>query len=68
MGKVISKATRPIRNFNIENRVQKVIQTEKPRPAPRHPTTVAAYESHAKGTTFLLTVGTSKVRPVMNYI
>ncbi|PVD28718.1 hypothetical protein C0Q70_11312 [Pomacea canaliculata] len=48
MGKVISKATRPIRNFNIENRVQKVIQTEKPRPAPRHPTTVAAYESHAK--------------------
>ncbi|KAM7308162.1 NADH dehydrogenase [ubiquinone] 1 alpha subcomplex assembly factor 4 [Ixodes scapularis] len=28
---------RPIRNFNIENRVQKVVGAEKPKSAPRHP-------------------------------
>lgn len=29
--------TRPIKNFNIDNRVQKVVGAEKPKPAPRHP-------------------------------
>ncbi|CAN7942536.1 unnamed protein product, partial [Ixodes hexagonus] len=28
---------RPFRNFNIDNRVQKVVGAEKPKPAPRHP-------------------------------
>uniref|UniRef100_G3MRX3 NADH dehydrogenase [ubiquinone] 1 alpha subcomplex assembly factor 4 n=1 Tax=Amblyomma maculatum TaxID=34609 RepID=G3MRX3_AMBMU len=30
-------ASKPVRDFNIENRVRKVISAEKPKPAPRHP-------------------------------
>lgn len=49
MGKVASKAVRPVKNFNIENRAQKVLESEKPRPAPRHPSTAAVFENIAQG-------------------
>lgn len=48
MGKIASKLMRPIKNFNVENRAQRVLQSEKPRPAPRHPSTIAALEREAK--------------------
>ncbi|XP_067134648.1 protein NDUFAF4 homolog [Centruroides vittatus] len=37
MGRVFSSLIkRPLRNFNVDNRALKVIESEKPRPAPRH--------------------------------
>ncbi|CAL7934022.1 unnamed protein product [Xylocopa violacea] len=36
MGKIYSILTRPIRNFNIENRARRVISRKKPIPAPVH--------------------------------
>lgn len=36
--------SKPVRDFNIENRVEKVISAQKPRPAPRHPSD-AKYEA-----------------------
>lgn len=41
LGALVSK---PVRDFNIENRVQKVISASKPSPAPRHPSD-AKYEA-----------------------
>lgn len=37
MGALVSKALRPIKSFNIENRAHRVISKEKPTPAPRYP-------------------------------
>ncbi|KAK7491521.1 hypothetical protein BaRGS_00017160 [Batillaria attramentaria] len=48
MGKVFSKAVRPVKNFNVENRAQRVLKSEKPRPAPRHPSTAAAFDNLAQ--------------------
>ncbi|KAL8591798.1 hypothetical protein ACOMHN_047058 [Nucella lapillus] len=49
MGKVASKIYRPLRNFNVENRARRVLDSEKPRPAPRHPSTAAAFDNFAQG-------------------
>lgn len=37
MGALVTKALRPIKSFNIENRAHRVISKEKPTPAPRYP-------------------------------
>lgn len=37
MGALVTKALRPIKAFNIENRAHRVIAKEKPTPAPRYP-------------------------------
>ncbi|XP_013191723.2 protein NDUFAF4 homolog [Amyelois transitella] len=37
MGALVSKALRPIKSFNIENRAHRVISKEKPVPAPLYP-------------------------------
>ncbi|XP_075985619.1 NADH dehydrogenase [ubiquinone] 1 alpha subcomplex assembly factor 4 [Anticarsia gemmatalis] len=37
MGALATKALRPIKSFNIENRAHRVISKEKPTPAPRYP-------------------------------
>ncbi|XP_003487273.1 protein NDUFAF4 homolog [Bombus impatiens] len=37
MGKVYSYITRPIRSFNIENRTVRILDKEKPVPAPEYP-------------------------------
>ncbi|XP_026499384.2 protein NDUFAF4 homolog [Vanessa tameamea] len=39
MGALVSKALRPIKSFNIENRAHQVISKEKPEVAPRYPST-----------------------------
>lgn len=36
MGKVFSNIKSPLKNFNLDNRVQKIISQPKPTPAPRH--------------------------------
>lgn len=36
MGALVTRALRPIRSFNIENRAHRVISKEKPTPAPRY--------------------------------
>ncbi|XP_076466422.1 NADH dehydrogenase [ubiquinone] 1 alpha subcomplex assembly factor 4-like [Babylonia areolata] len=48
MGRVASKAARPVKNFNVENRARKLLDSDKPRPAPRHPSTAAALDSFAE--------------------
>uniref|UniRef100_T1IZL8 NADH dehydrogenase [ubiquinone] 1 alpha subcomplex assembly factor 4 n=1 Tax=Strigamia maritima TaxID=126957 RepID=T1IZL8_STRMM len=40
MGKVLSVVSRPFRNYNVGNRAAKRIAQEKPKPAPRHPSTI----------------------------
>lgn len=40
MGALATKALRPIKSFNIENRAHRVISKEKPIPAPRYPTNI----------------------------
>ncbi|XP_050356231.1 protein NDUFAF4 homolog [Nymphalis io] len=40
MGALVSKALRPIKTFNIENRAHKVISKEKPEIAPRYPSMI----------------------------
>ncbi|XP_026750411.1 protein NDUFAF4 homolog [Galleria mellonella] len=37
MGALVTKALRPIKSFNIENRAHRVISKEKPVPAPKYP-------------------------------
>lgn len=37
MGALVTKALRPLKTFNIENRAHRVISKEKPTPAPRYP-------------------------------
>lgn len=37
MGALVTKALRPLKSFNIENRAHRVISQEKPVPAPRYP-------------------------------
>lgn len=49
MGGLVSKATRPFRNFNIESRAEKVISKEKPTPAPKHKSSQMDYERILKG-------------------
>ncbi|XP_013181686.1 PREDICTED: protein NDUFAF4 homolog [Papilio xuthus] len=39
MGALVTKALRPIKTFNVENRAHKVISKEKPTPAPLYPST-----------------------------
>ncbi|XP_013145713.1 PREDICTED: protein NDUFAF4 homolog [Papilio polytes] len=39
MGALVTKALRPIKTFNVENRAHKVISKEKPTPAPHYPST-----------------------------
>ncbi|KAK7107039.1 protein NDUFAF4 homolog [Littorina saxatilis] len=48
MGKAASKAFRPVKNFNVDNRARKVMDAEKPHPAPRHPSTAAAFDNIAR--------------------
>lgn len=38
MGGAVSRATRFLRMYNIDNRVERVLSKEKPTPAPHHPT------------------------------
>ncbi len=38
MGGAVSRGTRFLRMYNIDNRVNKVLSKEKPTPAPRYPT------------------------------
>jgi len=45
MGKILSSLSRPLRNYNIENRAIKQISKPKPTPAPRHPSTVKHLEA-----------------------
>ncbi|XP_050671549.1 protein NDUFAF4 homolog [Leptidea sinapis] len=40
MGALLSRALRPLKSFNIENRAHRVISKEKPQPAPRYPSTI----------------------------
>lgn len=40
MGALVSKALRPIKSFNIENRAHRVISKEKPIPAPQYESTL----------------------------
>ncbi|XP_047520310.1 protein NDUFAF4 homolog [Pieris napi] len=40
MGALVSRALRPIKSFNIENRAHRVISKEKPQVAPSYPSTV----------------------------
>lgn len=49
MGKVLSVLSKPVRNFNIENRAHKVISKEKPIPAPKHKINLDEYQSVLKG-------------------
>ena len=52
MGKVLSTfVRRPLRNWNVENRAQKVMQKnlDKPSIAPKHPTTINKIEEFSRG-------------------
>ena len=50
MGTVRSKAIKAVRaTYETESRMHKVIGKDKPIQAPRHPTTVAAYEKLING-------------------
>ena len=53
MGGVKSKAVRPLKGYNFENRAQKLIQKEKesmaPKAAPKHVSSLELLEKHAKG-------------------
>lgn len=40
MGALVTKALRPIKSFNIENRAHRVISKEKPQVAPSYPSTI----------------------------
>ncbi|GBP44077.1 Protein NDUFAF4 homolog [Eumeta japonica] len=40
MGNLITKALRPIKNFNVENRAHRVISQEKPVAAPKYPSNI----------------------------
>ncbi|XP_068625074.1 protein NDUFAF4 homolog [Battus philenor] len=40
MGALVSRAIRPIKSFNIENRAHRIISKEKPSPAPKYDSTV----------------------------
>ncbi|KAK9505125.1 hypothetical protein O3M35_009253 [Rhynocoris fuscipes] len=40
MGKVLSVVNRQVNRFNVENRAHKILERDKPIPAPRHPSTV----------------------------
>lgn len=40
MGALVTRALRPLKTFNIENRAHRVISKEKPTPAPMYPTNV----------------------------
>lgn len=40
MGALVSKALRPLKSFNIENRAHRIISKEKPSPAPSYPSAV----------------------------
>lgn len=39
MGTVVSRLTRPLKNWNIENRAHKAISRDKPKAAPSFPST-----------------------------
>lgn len=41
MGALVTKALRPIKTFNIENRAHREIGKAKPTPAPRYPENIA---------------------------
>lgn len=58
MGKVFSAyVKRPIKNWNVENRAQRFIEKAEKLPAPRHPSTAAAFEQLVAGMhTYLYTV------------
>ena len=50
MGKVFSSfVKRPIRNWNVENRAQRVISQDKPQPAPRHKSTEKMIQEFTQG-------------------
>ncbi|CAF1304211.1 unnamed protein product [Rotaria sordida] len=45
MGSAVSRATRFLRMYNIDNRVDRVLSKEKPTPAPRYPTDLQNLQS-----------------------
>lgn len=49
MGKVMSTAVRAQQRFNIENRAQRVIAQDKPKPAPKFEANVKELERVLKG-------------------
>jgi len=50
MGKIFSVyVKRPVKNWNIENRAQRYIEKTEKHPAPRHPSTAAAFEQLVAG-------------------
>jgi len=51
MGGVFSKASRPIKNFNVENRAHKAIENHKTKPkvAPRHRSTEKVFQNLTTG-------------------
>ena len=58
MGGVKSKALRPLKGYNFENRAQRVVQKQKdtvtPKAAPKHVSSLELLEKHAQGTVFQL--------------
>lgn len=48
----MSLLSKPIRNYNIESRIQKVISKDKPVPAPKHKSDVIDYERILRGKNF----------------
>jgi len=50
MGKVFSSyIKRPVKNWNVENRAHQFIEKKEKFAAPRHPSTVAAFEQFVSG-------------------
>lgn len=47
--KVVRKTLRPVKNFNVEARAEKVLSQDKPTPAPWHPSTQEKINELMKG-------------------
>lgn len=57
MGGALHRATRFLRMYNIDNRVERVLSKEKPTPAPRYPTDTKNLETgNAEGINYHLFV------------
>lgn len=56
MGKVFSMVSKPIRDFNLENRAHKVISKDKPIAAPKHKADIVDYERILKGCVKIRTI------------
>jgi hypothetical protein len=49
VGKVVRRALRPVKNFAVEARTERVLAKEKPTPAPWHPSTQKRIDELMKG-------------------